>query len=430
MSLLNKFNKILNSEAKKRLFSNFISLSVLQGANLILPLFTLPYLLRTLGIDKYGLVMFAQSFITYFSLMADYGFNLSGIREISLHKNNVQKLTRIYNSILTARLGLALLGLFIMSVVVFSIDKFALDWNLYFLTYGMVAGTALFPTWFFQGMEMMRYITILSFISKTIFTISIFIFVKSPDDYLFVPVLNSFGHIFVGLISLIIINRQFKIPFKSQKTIFIRQQLQKGWYIFISNISTNLYTTTTTFVLGLITNTIMVGYYSIAEKLIRTIVALFAPLNQAIFPHLVQLTKKSSQEAIFYIRKILMYTIVITLGIWFVAFAFADSIFHLLFTSNVDFSILIFRILSPLIIIIPIASILFNIVLLSFKMDKYFFRIYLTGAILNLILLFVLLFVLKLSTIGAALSLLICEISITIYAGIVLKQNNIKVFKL
>ena len=45
---------------------------------------TFPYLVRTLGVEKYGLVMFAQAFISYFSLMGDYGFNLSGTREVAL----------------------------------------------------------------------------------------------------------------------------------------------------------------------------------------------------------------------------------------------------------------------------------------------------------------------------------------------------------
>ena len=114
---------------------------------------------------------------------------------------------------------------------------------------------------------------------------------------------------------------------------------------------------------------------------------------------------------------------------WIIGFIFTEQIFHLLFSENVNHSIIIFKILSPLIIILPIATILFNIVLLPFKMDKYFSRIYMTGAILNLLVLGILLFGFKLSTIGAAISLLICEFTITIYAAIVIQRNNIKVFK-
>ena len=88
-------------------------------------LITFPYLVRILGIEKYGLLMFAQAFMAYFSLIADYGFNLSGTREVSLNRNNIVKLSRIYNSILSTRIGLTILGFIIMALIVFSIDKFS-----------------------------------------------------------------------------------------------------------------------------------------------------------------------------------------------------------------------------------------------------------------------------------------------------------------
>lgn len=426
--MLEKIKQKLSERENKKIFSNFISLSFLQGSNLILPLITFPYLVRILGIEKYGLVMFAQAFMMYFSLIGDYGFNLSGTREVALYRNNFKKLTRTYNSILSARLGLIILGFIVMSIIVFSINKFSNDWKLYFLTYAMILGNTLFPIWFFQGMEKMKYITILSVVSKLIFTILIFLFVNSPDDYLMVPMLNALGSIFIGFIALFIVNKHFNIPLKIQQTKYVVQQLKKGWYIFISKVSTNLYTSTTTFILGLVTNNSMVGYYVVAEKVIRIITSLFTPFTQAIYPNIVKLAQKSRSETILLLRKILKYTFIIFLFIWIIAVCLAETLFNLVFGNDVNHSIIIFRILSPLIVVLPVAVILFNITLLSFKMDKYFFRIYTFGSVLNVLLLWVFLFILKISTIGAALSLLICEFSITIYAVVSLYKNNIKLF--
>jgi O-antigen/teichoic acid export membrane protein len=77
---------MLNTDNKKRLFSNFFSLSILQGANYILPLITLPYLVRVLGTEKFCLISFAQTFMGYFAILTDYSFNLSATRGTVINK--------------------------------------------------------------------------------------------------------------------------------------------------------------------------------------------------------------------------------------------------------------------------------------------------------------------------------------------------------
>ena len=95
--MLKKLKNIANTEDKKRLLSNFFSLSILQAFTYILPLLTLPYLVRVLGADKFGLVMFAQAFIMFFNLVVEYGFVLSATRDISIHRDDKAKITEIFS---------------------------------------------------------------------------------------------------------------------------------------------------------------------------------------------------------------------------------------------------------------------------------------------------------------------------------------------
>jgi PST family polysaccharide transporter len=119
--MIAKFKSKFQSENSKKISANFMYLSILQGMNLLLPLITFPYLVRVLGIEKFGLIMFAQAFIVYFSMLADYGFNLSGIREVSSNRNNKNKLIKIFSSIMIARFVLVLIGLIFLTIVVISI---------------------------------------------------------------------------------------------------------------------------------------------------------------------------------------------------------------------------------------------------------------------------------------------------------------------
>jgi PST family polysaccharide transporter len=198
--LFNIIKRISNTEDKKRLLGNFFSLSVLQIFSYVLPLLTLPYLVRVLGVETFGLISFATAFIIFFNILVDYGFNLSATREVSIHREDKEKITQIYSSVLTIKFILTILSFIILSFIVFIFDKFNSHIELYLITFLSVVGQAFFPIWYFQGMEKMRYITIINISSKVIFTIAIFIFVHKESDYLLVPfVLQEFSEYF-GLV--------------------------------------------------------------------------------------------------------------------------------------------------------------------------------------------------------------------------------------
>ena len=423
--MINKIKNKLASSDNRKITSNFLALSVLQGANFLLPLLTFPYLVRVLGVDKFGLVMFAQAFMVYFTMLAEYGFNLSGTREISTHRNNHTRVVQIFSSIMLARLILILVGFIAMNIIVFSFEKFAQNWLLYYATYGMVVGTALFPVWFFQGVEKMKYISILSLVAKSIFTISIFIFVNETSDYIYVPLINALGYIVVGIISLFIIQKDFHVAIQIQPLKRIKIQFLRGWNIFISKISINLYTATNTFILGVFTNETTVGYYAIAEKVVRIVTSLFAPFYQAIYPYIVALVKKSKKSSKQFINKVFFYTFFISLFIWTVLYVFSGTLFNIIFGSHVAVSIELFKILSPLIVILPVAYLLFNVVLLSYKMDKYFSKIYMAGGVLNILFLVLFFLISNNKALAVSYALLLSETIITLFAIKLLVKHNI-----
>ena len=95
------FLKLKNLIFENRsLFSNFSNLSVLYSLNLLIPFIIYPYLIRVLGSETYGLVIYAQAIITYFVILIGFGFNLSGVKLVSKNRNNKQELGKIISSIL------------------------------------------------------------------------------------------------------------------------------------------------------------------------------------------------------------------------------------------------------------------------------------------------------------------------------------------
>jgi PST family polysaccharide transporter len=236
-----KVEKILLSPTYKTLVENFLSLSFLQVANYIFPLITLPYLVRVLGPEKYGLIAFAQAFIGYFQILTDYGFNLSATREISINRENKEKVSEIFSSVMIIKFFLLLVSFVLMSAIVFSFGKFRQNWLIYYSTFGMVLGQTLFPIWFFQGMEKMKYITFLNVLSKFIFTVATFAFIRRASDFLYVPLLNSSGFIISGIISIWLIVTNFCVKMRVPRLEVILKYFKDSTLFFLKGFSFSIY---------------------------------------------------------------------------------------------------------------------------------------------------------------------------------------------
>ena len=269
---------------KKTLLENFLSLGALQVVSYVIPLISLPYLSRVLGVERFGIVFFAFAFMAYFIMLTDYGFGLSATREIAVNRHNKNNLSNIFSAVTFIKLGLLLLSFAILCIMIIFIPKLHENWLVFLLSFLMVVGNAIYPVWFFQGMERMKYITFLNILSKTIFLVLIFIFVKKSDDYIIVPLLNSLGFLVSGAIGMFFAIKELGAKLYLPKWQAMKKQFQYSSEFFLSRVSVSAYTNTNAFCLGLIGSNIMVGYYVAAEKIYNAMNGIQQPLNQALYP--------------------------------------------------------------------------------------------------------------------------------------------------
>jgi len=406
--MLTKFKSRFQTEEKKRLLSNFFSLSAFQIVNYILPLIVVPYLFTTLGADKFGRIAFAQAVVIYFGLFVNYGFNISATKEISIHRNDTKKVSEIYSSVTTIKVIFSLIAFGVFTLMVFSIDRFAEDWELYLFTFGTIIESILFPIWFFQGMERMKYITVIYTISKIIVTVMIFIVIKNSDDYLLVPFLYFIGSISSGILSMYVLLKLFRVNFRFPPFDQIIFQLQDGWHLFISDVSVNMYRNANVLILGLMSGTLYVGYYALAEKVIKALQSLMEPVSGALYPYIAKKsTNQSLQKSLIDIFKIAKYYSVILGTVFLLILLFTPYIVYVLGGSHIENVILDMRILS-IVIFFGGLNYLFGIIgLISLGYKKYFMMSVLFAGMLNVLLCF--LFSPMLQDAGAAISLSISE---------------------
>jgi PST family polysaccharide transporter len=405
--LIRKSYKIITAEDKKIILENFFSLSTLQGITYIIPIAIIPYLMRVIGPDKLGLIVFAQAFIQYLMILTDYGFSISATKEISLCRDRKDMVCSIFSSVMTVRIILAVVSLFILLAVIHFIPKFRKDYLVYVLSFGAVIGNTLFPVWFFQGTEKMKYISKINITAGVAAALGIVFFVRKPEDYLLIPLINSLVMMGSGVAGLFIVFRRFDITFVRQTYGNIKTQLKAGWNVFISIVAINAYTASRIFAVGLLTNNVITGYYAVAERLAYVIQTFpLLSFSQAIYPRISKIYSHNKKRAIKIMQKLQRSTII--------AYVVALPILSLLapwlsgIMCEVRAPIVIASLRLLLVSVMFVAANAFKVqyLLVCGKTDTYS-RIHISAALVGMPLIFLSIYLF--SYIGAAFSTIITE---------------------
>jgi polysaccharide transporter, PST family len=397
---------------RRTVLKNFASLTVLQAITYILPIVILPYLFRTIGADKFGLIAFAQAFVQYFMILTDYGFSISATREISLCQNEHAKVSEIFSSVMLTKLALVFASFLILGSIVYFVPKFRNDWLVYAFSFGSIVGNTLFPVWLFQGTEKMKHIADLNIFGGILFAILIFVLVRKPADYLMVPLISSAIFILTGLMAQYTVFSKLGISFRFPGSKILRQQLEAGWNIFISNLAINAYTTTRTFTVGLLTNNTLTGYYSIAERIAGLCQTFpLTSFSQAIFPRLSKIFRRNKKRAFEFTRKIQYITLRISLVCLPIIFFFAHYVVRIICGADYPEVVLTFRLLLVAVLFVSSNAFRVQFLLVCGKTHIYS-RIHVMMAMVGLPLIFLLIY--SFSYVGAAIATIVIEAGILI----------------
>lgn len=360
---------------KQVLVKNVVYLYILRVASCILPLITLPYLVRLLGPERFGILALATGLIQCLVYVTDYGFNVTTTRKISVFRNDKDRVETVFNSVLLIKSFLLIVSFIILSAIVTLVPRLREYWFIYLFTFGQVIGSVLFPLWFFQGMERLQYVTILNVIGRVIFTLAIFTFIRSKNDFPYVPVIDSLCYIGVGIMSLRIAVTEFGIKLRLPRISDIIEELKEGWHIFSTLIVHVVFLSGAPLFIGLITNYKVVGYYSAGDRVVNAFEQMFTPLWQALYPYVGKMVSRSRDSAIRLLRKIVEVVGALTFVLSIIVILFAGNIGSLILGNQFAESTHVIRILAILIFIRQIRHIFLAQTMVNFGDDKNVFKL-------------------------------------------------------
>lgn len=282
------------SKDSKSLASNFGYLMIMQIAGYIFPLLTIPYLARVIGVEGFGEIAFAAAIIVWFQTITDWGFSYTATRDVARNRDSLEKVSEIFSNVLWAKSLLALVSFIILYIITELIPYLKENQMLLFITFMLVPAKILFVDWFFQAIEKMKFITIFDLISKAIFTLCIFLFVKEKTDFILQPLFLSLGSLLVGLASFYLIVFKFKIKILPPNYLEIINTIKNSKDVFINNIVPNFYNSFSSVLLGFWGGSIANGLLDAGSKFANIAQQFINVLSRVFFPFLSRRSNKHS----------------------------------------------------------------------------------------------------------------------------------------
>lgn len=423
--ILNHIKTLIKNGLKGSIGRNVLSLYFLQAAKGILPLITVPYLVRVLGPKNFGIIAFGQGLMAYFTIIVNYGFYWSATRRVSVDRDNLEALRRTAASVWSAK---ALLGgscFVVLMVSIQFVPRLREIGLLLLVLYGIVVGNMLFPMWLFQGLERITEMTLIVMITRLVATAGIFVLVHAPSDIMIYAGLLSFQWISAGLIGMLVSYCKYGLRFLIPGWGEVRNAFVEGWPLFLSMGAVSRYADIgNTFILGLLADHAIVGYYSAAEKIVKCVHWLLNPTFQALYPRFSRMANENSLRSMLYWARTALVAqgalgLILTAGL----FVGAPMVVRLVLGTDYEPSISIIRILAALPLLIGIGTSLDQFILLPMGLDKA--RLYLLwlGGLSNILLPFA--FVPAWSANGMALAVLVSETIVTCSFYVYLRKHHL-----
>lgn len=311
----------------RKLIHNFGYLSLLQVINLAFPILTFPYIVKIVGTDYFGEISLSQAIVAFAVILINFGFDLSVTPEIAKNKNDIEIISNQFYSVLILKILLLIFSVLVIIILTIYLSPLYNIKTLLLYSIGNLVGVVLFPTWFFMGMEQMKFITIFNVTSKIVLTLLMFIFVKEKSNYLLIPLFGSIGGILSGVYGFIYCVVFFKIPFRipSRKTILSVFLDSKNY--FLSRIANDGSRYFATILIGLNFSSTLVGYYSLVDKIFATSISIGGIGAQALYPFM------SRKKDINLFLNVLRYTFLFSGLFIFFLYTFKEQLLLFFFHS-------------------------------------------------------------------------------------------------
>jgi O-antigen/teichoic acid export membrane protein len=278
--------------------SNLVIYGIGQAFNLITPLLVIPYIVSICSEEGYGKIGVGMALSFFLMVFVDYGSDIVSVKEVAINRDNQIVLEKIFITTYSAKFILLVIVLLAASVIFYFVPYLSKEKLLFFFGLAMLVGQFINPTWFFQGIENFKWITVVNIVSKIIYIVGVFTFIKEPGDYVYNNLIWGIGMIVPNGIAFGYIMLKHSFSFTKVVQEDVRRLIKGNFRIFFSQIFTSLQMYSPIVLISFFGNHSLAGQYKIVDQIIiifKTYIILFFSY---VYPRVCYLLEKNVKEGL------------------------------------------------------------------------------------------------------------------------------------
>jgi PST family polysaccharide transporter len=292
------------------------------------------------------------------------------------------------------------------------------DAGLYLAGFSLVVGNLLMPVWLLQGLERMREVAIIQVFGRIAALLPLFLLVKTPQDVAWAVFYAGAASIVGGIVSLVWISQSRVIQWERPKWASMLNVLREGGVLFLSKLYMSAYTLLAPLALGAISGTTSVGYFALADRILRVAQALLEPITQALFPRLSHLYGKDRRAARYLVKQTAAIIVALSGLTGVFLWVAADWIIELLGGGEFAPAVAVLRWLAVVPLVMGLSNVLGVQIMLPNGLSRAFSQIAGFAAMLGIVVISPLVYWKDAE--GAAMAILLVELFIAVAMGVYL----------
>jgi O-antigen/teichoic acid export membrane protein len=282
---------------KNKPLHNLLIYGVGQGFNLVTPILVVPYLIAVCGVEGYGKTGVGMAISFLLIVIIDYASDVVGVKDVAVNRDNAPEVSKILSTAYASRLLLLAAVVAVMSLLYIFIPYFNKEKELFFLSLPILLGQCINPSWVFQGLEKFKWITATTILSKLLYVAGVFIWVKTPNDYIYVNLSWGIGMIVPNAFATAYLCVMYNVQAKNTSIQDVLIFLRAHFSMFSSQLFMSLQLYAPMILISFFGGDAMAGKYKVIDQVIvifKTYIFLFF---NYVYPRVCYLLEKNVKEA-------------------------------------------------------------------------------------------------------------------------------------